>query len=236
LHAIASYIPNHKRVADIGGDHGYLLIECAKQGKLQKGIIGEVNPGPLEAAKKHVKNAGFSEMVEVRFGDGLAVLEKGEVDIIVIAGMGGALITRILEEGKEKLEKIERLILQPNIGEARVRRWLRENHFAIMEEQIVLEQEIYYEIIVAEPTEKNKLPFSEPMWDEIGPILWAKRDPLFLAKRSQEQEQRLKILANLEKAKTKEARIRREELLEEINRWEKVFEKWRLEENSSYKY
>ncbi|WP_044642398.1 tRNA (adenine(22)-N(1))-methyltransferase [Risungbinella massiliensis] len=232
LHTILRYLlPNHL-TADIGGDHGYLLIQAAKKGILSKGIIGEINRGPWEAAKRHVKMFELDNQIEVRLGDGLSVLQNGEAEQICIAGMGGALISRILEEGKLKLGKIRRLVLQPNVGEHRVRQWLRENRFHIVDEQIVLDQEIYYEVIVAEPIietdENNEL--STARWDEIGPKLWEKRDPLFLAKRRTEQEQRKRVLQQLLAAKSPEAIARKKELEQEIKRWEKVLEEWQFKE------
>lgn len=234
LHTILTYLLPNQLTADIGGDHGYLLIQAAKSGILSKGVIGEINRGPWEAAKRHVEMFGLDNQIEVRLGDGLSVLQTEEAQQICIAGMGGALIARILEEGKTKLGKIKRLVLQPNVGEHRVRQWLRENQFQIVDEQIVLDQEIFYEIIVAEPIKsiEKSNESSTAQWDEIGPKLWEKRDPLFLAKRMTEQEQRKKVLQQISAGKSPEAVARQKELEQEVERWEKVLEQWKSKETN----
>lgn len=232
LKGISDYIPSHRVVADIGADHGYLLIDVAKRGKLKKGIIGELNRGPLEAARKNVCMHGFSDQIELRLGDGLSILKPNEAEVIVIAGMGGALISQILEEGKSRLGRVERLVLQPNIGEYRVRQWLRENRFVIVEEKIVNDQNIFYEVIVAEPARGKDELLTDDYWDDIGPKLWENRDPHFYNKRVMEQEKRKRVLAQLAFAKTPEARVKKEVLKKEIAKWERVLTKWNSQETN----
>lgn len=234
LQAIAHYIPDKMRVADIGGDHAFLLLYVARQGRLQKGIVGEVNRGPFENARDRVALMGFSSLIDVRLGDGLSVLNTDEVDVVVIAGMGGALITQILEKGKEKLAGVKRLVLQPNIGGKRVRTWLYENQYEIVAETLVEDADILYEVIVAEPgNEKGYLQTELRMSQllEIGPLLWRQRHPLLRQKLLEEQQRREKVFKQLERGKTEEA-VKRKEVLEgEIKEWEKVIACLSAEQN-----
>ncbi|SEN05192.1 tRNA (adenine(22)-N(1))-methyltransferase [Lihuaxuella thermophila] len=226
LQTIAGYIPDHMRVADIGGDHAFLLLHVAKQGRLHKGIVGEVNRGPYENARDRVKQMGFSSLIDVRLGNGLSVIKPNEVDVVVIAGMGGSLITRILDEGRDRLESVKRLVLQPNIGASRVREWLMNHRFQIIDETIVEDAEILYEIIVAEPGNGDSAyrdgTLDIKMLLQIGPVLWQKKHPLLKKKLLEEWKGKQKILKQLERAVSEEARSRKLEVEKEIKEWEKV--------------
>jgi tRNA (adenine22-N1)-methyltransferase len=222
---IAEYVPDDARVADIGGDHALLLLHVAKKGRLKKGIVGEINRGPFENAKKRVAMAGFQELIEVRLGDGLSVLTPDEVDAVVIAGMGGTLIANILEAGKTKLAKVRRLILQPNIGARRVRGWLKENGYRLTDETIVKEAGIFYEIIVAEPGVEEAYKQAGLPYDillDVGPLLWRKRHPLLKAKLAAELTGKEKTLKQLAKGKTPAAEERKREMETEIAEWKRV--------------
>lgn len=150
LQHIADRLPSGCRLADIGSDHALLPVYAVQSGRAAFAVAGEVNEGPLEAAKRQVAEAGESRRVDVRKGDGLAVLAPGEVDAITIAGMGGALIVSILNAGIDKLAGVKRLILQPNVGEDLVRRWLLANSWLLTEEIILEEDGKIYEILTAE--------------------------------------------------------------------------------------
>jgi tRNA (adenine22-N1)-methyltransferase len=151
LQLIAERVPSSSRLADIGSDHALLPSYLVQAGIVTFAIAGEVNPGPLEAATRQVKEAGLAGRIEVREGNGLAVLVQGEVDVITIAGMGGSLIASILDEGKLKLTGVRKLILQPNVGEEQVRRWLDLHHWMLESETIVEEDGKIYEILTALP-------------------------------------------------------------------------------------
>lgn len=159
LEAIASQIPPGSRLADIGSDHALLPVYAIQRGLADRAVAGELNLGPFQAALKQVGEAGLTGCIEVRRGNGLAVLQQGEADVIVIAGMGGSLIADILEEGLAKLEGVQKLILQPNVGEDRVRRFLLAHDWFLEKETILEEDGKIYEILAAvreEVQERNR--------------------------------------------------------------------------------
>lgn len=155
LQMIADHVPAGSKLADIGSDHALLPTYLAQQGVIVFAVAGEVNPGPYEAATRQVLESGLSAKISVRSGDGLAVIKPGEVDVITIAGMGGSLIASILEAGKEKLQGVTRLILQPNVGEDHVRRWLLAEGWSLDAESILEEDGKIYEILTATKTNSN---------------------------------------------------------------------------------
>ncbi|MBP1961444.1 tRNA (adenine(22)-N(1))-methyltransferase [Paenibacillus aceris] len=149
LQMIADRVPLGSKLADIGSDHALLPTYLAQQGVIVFAVAGEVNPGPFEAATRQVLECGLSKKISVRSGDGLAVIEPGEVNVITIAGMGGSLMASILEAGKRKLEGVTHLILQPNVGEDQVRRWLLAEGWKLDAEAILEEDGKIYEILTA---------------------------------------------------------------------------------------
>ena len=151
IRAVMNFVSTGSRVADVGADHGYLTIELAKSGRAAKVIATEKNIGPFQAACKNISAVGL-ENVEVRLGDGLQVLSAGEVDTICIAGMGGALIEKILDDSPEVVSSARQLILQPMNGAEKIRAWLRENYWTIDDEDLAESSGIIYEIISAVKT------------------------------------------------------------------------------------
>lgn len=149
LQMIADRVPVGSKVADIGSDHALLPTYLTQQGIILFAVAGEVNPGPFEAATRQVLESGLSKKISVRSGDGLAVIEAGEVNVVTIAGMGGSLMASILEAGKHKLLGVTHLILQPNVGEDHVRRWLLEQGWKLDSETILEEDGKIYEILTA---------------------------------------------------------------------------------------
>lgn len=153
LQQLLKQIPKGSRLADIGSDHALLPIAAVESGMAVMAVAGEVNPGPFDAASKGVAEAGLGKVISVRRGDGLEVLEPGEVNCITIAGMGGALIAAILDRGRSqgKLKNVTTLILQPNVGEDILRRWLLDHDWVLVAESILEEDGKLYEILTAVP-------------------------------------------------------------------------------------
>lgn len=217
LEAVANYIPKGYRLADIGSDHAYLPCYAVKKGMVPSAIAGEVVEGPYQSAKGQVAEEGLTDVIAVRKGDGLEVLSVGEVDVVTIAGMGGALIASILENGKTKLEKVQRLILQPNISAISIRTWLRNNGWKLIAENMVEEDEKIYEILVAERGEVDKPYGNLQEGLLLGPFLMKEQPAPFKKKWQREMTNWKRILTQIEKAeKTAENVKKIEELQQKI--------------------
>ena len=98
LGIIASLVNNGSCVLDVGTDHGYLPIALMKSGKALKVIASDKNILPLDNARQSLEriNDEALEQLELRLGDGLAVLSCGEVDTVTVSGVGGKVISEIL--------------------------------------------------------------------------------------------------------------------------------------------
>ncbi|GAA0295966.1 tRNA (adenine22-N1)-methyltransferase [Gracilibacillus halotolerans] len=198
LKRIADYLVDPIYFADIGSDHAYLPTFVCSNNPLARAIAGELNRGPYERAVQTVKEHNLENKIEVRQGNGLEVLTVGEVNQVVIAGMGGKLIKKILEEGKQKLDSVSRLILQPNLDAPLVRKWLHLHSYEITAEEIVEEDGYIYELIIADKVEKTV------QLDEIsflfGPFLLKEKGDIFQAKWVSELGKRKRLVKQMEKA------------------------------------
>lgn len=222
LTCVANYIPKGSRMADIGSDHAYLPCFAVLNGQASFAIAGEVASGPFESAKKQVQHSQLIAQIDVRFGDGLSVIEAEDaIDTIVIAGMGGMLIRAILEANPEKLETVERLILQPNIGAWQIRDWAMGHHFKLVSETILREDNKIYEILVLEKTtesiaynEKERL---------LGPFLLLEKNEIFQAKWLHEKENWTRIVNGIQHGQETEQNTEKiTELTEKIRLVEEV--------------
>jgi tRNA (adenine22-N1)-methyltransferase len=224
LEEVAAEIPQGSKLADIGSDHAYLPCYAVLQDRITYAIAGEITDGPLQSAKSKVKQCGLEEKIEVRKGDGLAVISPGEVDAITIAGMGGALIRDILEAGKEKLEGVTRLILQPNIGAHNIREWLIENGWELIKEKILKEDGKIYEILVAEkgdPLRPYETKKEEGLF--LGPFLMREKSDVFQEKWTHELKNLKNIYHQLQHAsETEETAAKRIEIQRKIQMVEEV--------------
>ena len=174
---IASLVDNGKRIADIGTDHGYIPVYLLNQNKIQYAILGDVNKGPLENARKEVTRNKLQDKVDLRLGSGIEVLKENEVDEIIIAGMGGMLINNLLKANEKVAHTTEKLILQPMQAPEELRMFLYQNGYKILDEHLVREEHRLYEIIVCkyEGLEPQEI---DPIYYEIGLKLIENNDPL----------------------------------------------------------
>lgn len=202
LAAVAAYVPDGARLADIGTDHAYLPCRLAQNGQIEAAIAADVVIGPLTAAKKQIAASGVGETVKTRLADGLEAIEPDDhINTITICGMGGDLIARILDQGKQngRLDGVTRLVLQPNNAEHKLRRWLQEQGFVITTEEIMEENGKIYEILVAEPTSGEVSLTQEDIL--FGPFLRREKSPLFVQKWEGEIRKEEYVLKSLQNSR-----------------------------------
>ena len=151
LQTVANAVTPGSRVADVGTDHGYVPIYLVERGLCPGAIAMDVNEGPLARAEEHIRAEGLSDRIQTRKSDGLAALAPEETDAVVIAGMGGALMCRILQDAIAFLEAGRELILQPQSEWFKVRRLLSASGYRITQEWFLEEEGKYYVVIKAGP-------------------------------------------------------------------------------------
>ncbi|MGG1215780.1 tRNA (adenine(22)-N(1))-methyltransferase TrmK [Micromonospora provocatoris] len=210
LETVAKFVPTGAVVADIGSDHAYLPCYLIHKGIATGAVAGEVVKGPYDSAVGQVKKEGLTEKITVRLADGLAAVEESDhVDTITIAGMGGPLIVSILEKHPQSLQGVTRLILQPNIHAKVIREWALKNNWAILDEDILEEDEKIYEILVLQrgPMELTEADIL------FGPKLVLRKSPSFKKKWNREKVNWQRVLHSIEGAEpTLEIKEKRAEL------------------------
>ena len=174
---ISSLVSKNERLADIGTDHGYIPVYLLNEGIIDFAILADVNKGPLENARSEVKRNKLEDKVDLRLGSGIEVLKKDEVDEVIIAGMGGILISELLEANKEVAHSVDKLILQPMQAQEELRQYLLNNGYEILDECLEKEDFRLYEIIVTKYTGKNTT-VEDDIYYEVGKKLIENKDEL----------------------------------------------------------
>lgn len=243
LLSVAGLAGSCKTVADVGTDHGYIPVYLVLSKKAERAIAMDVNQGPLRRAKEHILQYGLEKQIETRLSDGCSALRPGEADVIVIAGMGGALMQRILAQGKETAQSAGKLVLQPQSEVMAFRQFLAAGGYRITAEDMVLEEGKYYPVIAAEyagcrngepPVTwgnrgqepcwgGNGTPLSKEPWQpgrlacKFGPILLEQHHPVLKQFLLRQQQQKQKILGQLQENAKQDITGRREELLRDLD-------------------
>ena len=162
LKLIADKIEQGETMADIGTDHGFLPLYLFQSGKSPKVIMCDISGPSLDKAREAFEQCGLADDAQFRLGDGLKVLKENEVDTVVIAGMGGLLITQILEGDPDKTASFRKYIFQPRNNSALLRRWLTAKGFEIDKNRLVREGKFICEIITAFAPKTLKMSDFEP--------------------------------------------------------------------------
>ncbi len=173
----ASLVTEGYRLADVGTDHGYIPIALVQEGKIPSALAMDVNPGPLGRAEQHIKEYQLDSVIHTRLSDGVKQLQPAEADSVLIAGMGGALIIKILEEGKEVLKTVKELILQPQSEIDKVRRYLVQAGYVIVKEDMVFEDGKYYPVMKAE---LGEMQYEQEIFYQFGKLLLEQEHPVLL--------------------------------------------------------
>lgn len=153
-------------LADVGTDHAYLPVWLAKQGKVSHALALDLREAPLARAEEHIDTYRVRGLVETRLSDGLSRVQPEEAEDIVIAGMGGELIARILSDALWVKNPEKRLILQPMTAAPDLRIFLAEEGFSIVKEQAVRSQGRIYTVLLAQYSgEKGE---QSPLYPYLG--------------------------------------------------------------------
>lgn len=150
LQKMAAEITKGETMADIGTDHGFLPIYLYKTGICPKVILTDISSGSLEKAAENCRLLEPDADFDCRLGNGISILNKGEVDDIAIAGMGGALIAEIMGDDPELSHSFKKFILQPRNNIGLLRQWLYENGYAVTREQLAREGRFICVVMTAE--------------------------------------------------------------------------------------
>ena len=150
LQTVAHLVHTGGVVADIGCDHGFTIIYLVMNQLASAGIAMDVADGPLMRAKEHIHQYGLDNRIALRKSDGLQQLVEGEADTILISGIGGALMERILREFPHVTQSAKELVLSPQSEIYKVRHALHDLGFVIAQEEMVFDQGKYYTIIRCE--------------------------------------------------------------------------------------
>lgn len=217
LQAIADLVPAGAKVADIGTDHGFLPCYLAQSGKAELVIACDVNAQPLALAQKNITDYNVGDKVSTRLGNGLAVLKPGEVDTVTIAGMGGALMIDILDASPMVVDRLKRIVLQPNVGAEAVRIWAEKNRWQIVAEDLIRENNIFSVIIVLEQGRSDRFMSAVELY--LGPKLLAEHHPMLGLYISEEWEKTQHILEQLAKSDSEESRKKEKQLRQ---KWEDI--------------
>ncbi|MEG2789923.1 MAG: class I SAM-dependent methyltransferase [Romboutsia sp.] len=215
---IASLIDEGKKIADIGTDHGYIPVYLLKNNKIKFAILADVNKGPLENARKEVRHNKLEKYVDLRLGSGLEVLNENEVDEIIIAGMGGILISELLEAKKSVAQTVEKLILQPMQAQNELRKYLYNNGYEILNEILVKEDFRIYEVIVATYTGKNTN-VNDEIYYEVGNKLIENKDELLIEFINKKIASYENILSKLEGKKGEAVEVKRNDTIKIIGKF-----------------
>ena len=144
---VASFVPDNSYLIDVGCDHALLDIYLATTLKNIKILATDINQNPLEGAKLNIEKYNLQDKIKLAQKNGIENLDK-EIDTIVIAGMGGILISNILNN-KKSLENIKNIIVAPNNDFPIVRKTINKLGFKIEKEELLTEKNITYLIIKA---------------------------------------------------------------------------------------
>ena len=144
LETIIERMPDSGCLADIGCDHAYVAIEAVRRGRAARALACDVRKGPLQQAAEHILCAGLAGKIETRLSDGLEQVAPGEADTVVVAGMGGPLMERILQG---RLGDFAHFVLSPQSEIPHFRRFLLAEGMQIDEETMLIDEGKYYVIL-----------------------------------------------------------------------------------------
>lgn len=230
LQALVDMVTPGMRVVDVGCDHGFVSISLVQKG-ISPGVLAmDVRKGPLSGAQEHITEYGYADYIETRLSDGLQEYRVGEADSIICAGMGGRLMMKILTESREKAQGLQELILQPQSELHVFRRFLRDEGYCIVDENILNEEGKYYFLMKVHYTGQTAVQncshdeggIPKELADKFGPLLLQRRSPVLKQFLEDSLRNMCQIAENLAVNGKERARERLAEVQQEIKDLERA--------------
>lgn len=207
-------------VADVGCDHGRLSCALIQRNLVSRCIATDISEPSLQKAERLIRKIGAQDRIETRLGDGLMPLAASEADALAILGMGGTMMTQILNV-EPPLMGAEKCVLQPMRAAEDIRRWLFERNYPVLDDRVVLDTGRYYQIFsVGQPLPRTQsLPDG---WPDgcffLGYTAFARREPMM----RQLAERLLATARRKQRTQRAQALETQTQQLEQIlNQWEK---------------
>ena len=177
LAAVAAQVPRDAVLVDVGTDHAQLPVNLVASGRVRQAVAVDVAEGPLAAAR--AASARFRDQIDVRQSDGLRAVRPGEATCIVIAGMGGLTVAKILTEGSAVCAAAKRVVVQPQGMEAEVRAVLLAMGWGCVYGELVQDRRHIYVVESWEPHGATEAWTSDDLrW---GKLIREGQDPLYVA-------------------------------------------------------
>lgn len=205
LSAVAALTDSCNGLADIGTDHGYIPIYLVEQGKVRRAIAMDIGKGPLQRAEEHIRLHQLDEYIELRLSDGAKELSEGEVEEVVIAGMGGRLMMKIISESMDIFRTLRGFVIQPQSEYGFVRHFLEDNGFAILKEDMVEEEGKYYPIM---RVSSGIMKLEKECFYEYGKYLLTEKKPVLKEYLIKEYKKYIKIKNTLQQGITQKQKQR----------------------------
>ncbi|MBQ3181522.1 MAG: SAM-dependent methyltransferase [Clostridia bacterium] len=226
LLAVAQMVKNSDCVADIGTDHAYVPVYLVMNNIVNSAIAMDINEGPIMRADENIKRFSLTDKIKTRLCDGLNKLKNNEADTVIIAGMGGVLINRIIDEDKDRLTSVKNYILQPMTAIDEVRMYLAKNGFKIIDERLAKEDEKIYTIISAT---RGNMDITDEIYYHVGECLIKNKDAIlleYLDGKIYEYEKAISSMKNTKNEETQKKSLHFEYLLSEFKRLKGECAKW----------
>lgn len=207
-------------VADVGTDHGFVPIRLMEIGNVKHVVAMDIRKGPLSRAAEHVREYQMEDQIETRLSDGLKELKAGEADTVIIAGMGGELMLRILRDGAHMQDSVKHYVLSPQSELSAFRHGLEELGLSIAEEQMLMDEGKYYVILNVTP---GTMHYEREYEYRYGADLIRKQNPALKEFLERELAQGEELLAHLSRMETEGAQKRAESLRQELEETKEAY-------------
>ncbi len=194
LKKIGDLVEANSFCLDVGCDHGLLDIYLVKRGDNIKTIASDIAKGPLEQARKNIKQYRVEDKIDISLGSGLSTFQEG-IDTVIISGMGGRNMISICRDDMKIMKKIKTFILSPNNYQEDVKRFFTKNSFYIENEEFVKDGHFIYQIIVFKQGRKH---YNRKEYF-FGPVFLSKKGILFKEYYERELKSREILLSLLPK-------------------------------------